>query len=50
MAFLRDDPYFFWYFTDTDWFLDPYGAEDYALFDSSDVGFGQGADAEWRGS
>jgi hypothetical protein len=50
MAYLRDDPYFFWYFSTADWHVDPYGEEDYALFDSNDVEFGQGSDAEWRGS
>ena len=29
----RDDPYFYFYFTDTHWDDDPYDADDYALFD-----------------
>lgn len=50
MAHLRDDPYFFWYFPGGDWFVDPYGAEDYALFDQGGAEFGKGVEAEWSGS
>ena len=34
-AYLRDDPYFFWYFREGSFLNDPYGDEDYALFESS---------------
>lgn len=50
MAYLRDDPYFFWYYSGSGWFSDPYGAEDYALFDSQEVNFGAGGETEWAGS
>jgi hypothetical protein len=50
LAHLRDDPYFFWYHAGSDWFEDPYGADDYALFDSGGSDFGQGAETEWHGS
>ena len=50
MAHLRDDPYFFWYYVGADWFTDPYGAEDYALFDGNDGNFGRHVDREWHGS
>lgn len=51
MAHLRDDPYFFWYYVGTDWYSDPYGAEDYSLFDKAGGGkFGGHVDREWQGS
>ena len=50
MAYLQDDPYFFWYYSGSRWYNDPYGAEDYALFDSNDADFGQGAESDWYGS
>jgi arylsulfatase A-like enzyme len=50
LAYLRDDPYFFWYHTGSDWFDDPYGADDFALFDSGESDFGQGVETEWHGS
>jgi hypothetical protein len=50
MAYLRDDPYFFWYFSGLSGDTDTYDEADYALFDADDVAFGQGSDAEWRGS
>ena len=50
MAHLRDDPYFFWYYSGDDWFSDPYGDEDYALFDADDGSFGRDVDLEWHGS
>jgi hypothetical protein len=50
MAHLRDDPYFFWYYSGDNWFHDPYGADDYALFDSDDSSFGQDVELEWHGS
>ena len=50
-AHLRDDPYFFWYYNDYGWFDDPYGAEDYALFDAGRdmAGFAEGTQ-DWGGS
>lgn len=50
MRHLRDDPYFFWYFAGADWYADPYGAEDYALFDKGGGSFGGHVDREWQGS
>lgn len=50
MAHLRDDPYFFWYYAGDAWFDDPYGAEDYALFDAEEGDFGRDVDHEWHGS
>ena len=53
-AFLRDDPYFYWYFHDDGWFDDPYHEQDYSLFDA---GAGAAAlagdesfDGAWEGS
>jgi hypothetical protein len=35
----------------TDWYADPYGAEDYSLFDKGGGGkFGGHVDREWQGS
>ena len=50
MAHLRDDPYFFWYYTGEHWFTDPYGAEDYSLFDGNHGNFGRDVEREWHGS
>ena len=50
LAHLRDDPYFFWYFQGANWYADPYGADDYALFDTSASEFGHGTESEWHGS
>jgi hypothetical protein len=48
-AHLRDDPYFYWYYRPDSWFSDPYGEEDYALFDSGDeADFDVGG--SWSGS
>jgi hypothetical protein len=47
---LQDDPYFFWYFREDSWFTDPYGAEDYALFDGGESGFGEDVSDDWYGS
>lgn len=49
-AHLRDDPYFFWYFRDGSWMKDPYGDEDYSLFDAGDADFGGDAPDDWAGS
>ena len=32
-AFLRDDPYFYWYYYDDTWYDAPYTADDSSLFD-----------------
>ena len=50
MAYLQDDPYFFWYYPGHDWYRDPYGDEDYALFDADEASFGAGSESEWHGS
>jgi hypothetical protein len=49
-AYLRDDPYFFWYYREDSWFSDPYGAEDYALFDAAESDFGADVGDDWAGS
>jgi uncharacterized membrane protein YgcG len=57
-AYLRDDPFFYWYYNDDTWFDDPYGADDYALFDGGPDTFqggggdfgGGGASDDWGGS
>ena len=49
-AHLRDDPYFYWYYEADDLFDDPYGADDYALFDQDASGFADGVETEWEGS
>ena len=49
-AHLRDDPYFFWYFREDGWLGDPYGADDYALFDRGEHEFGTGVTDPWTGS
>lgn len=50
LAYLRDDPFFFWYYGGEEWLGDPYGVDDFALFDSNDGDFAQGAEPDWRGS
>jgi hypothetical protein len=48
---LRDDPYFYWYYRPTHFLSDPYGRDDYALFDRDEPGdFGAGVDDAWQGS
>jgi len=49
-AHLRDDPYFFWYFREGSWMKDPYGEEDYSLFDDAETDFGGDAPDDWAGS
>lgn len=54
-AYLRDDPYFFWYFDGADWF-EAYDEYDYALFDRETTAAGGPDDAgphgaePWEGS
>lgn len=49
---LRDDPYFYWYYSDSSWFHDPYGEEDYALFDTGveEGDFAAGVEDQWEGT
>jgi hypothetical protein len=49
-AHLRDDPYFFWYFHDDSWLADPYGSDDYALFESDTQELGTDVADSWSGS
>lgn len=49
-AYLRDDPYFYWYYNDVDWFADPYGADDFALFDEGAGAIGGDVPDDWSGS
>ena len=48
---MRDDPYFYWYFWHDGWVGDPYGEEDYRLFDhAGDGNFDYGTGDEWQGT
>ena len=51
-AHLRDDPYFFWYFDQEQWFGESFTAEDYALFDGGAQAVDLDADlqSDWEGS
>lgn len=50
-AHLRDDPFFYWYYRPAGWLSDPYGEDDYALFDADDdADFGAGVESHWEGS
>lgn len=52
-AFLRDDPYFYWYFHDDGWFDDPYSEQDFGVFDEragAAVLAEEGFDGAWEGS
>ena len=50
-AHLRDDPYFYWYYVDDVWIDEPYGADDYALFDDyHDDHFGSDVHDGWEGT
>lgn len=46
---LRDDPYFYWYYHSS--YHDPYGAEDYALFDQVEGNMSYGdVESQWEGT
>ncbi|MBX3183332.1 MAG: hypothetical protein KIT72_03805 [Polyangiaceae bacterium] len=47
-AHLNDDPYFFWYFHSRS--PDPYGSDDYALFDYRGSSLDGPTDDNWAGS
>jgi hypothetical protein len=50
-AHLRDDPYFYWYLHDDAYGPDPYGPEDFALFEDQRQGdFGDHVDDGWAGT
>ncbi|MCB9753562.1 MAG: hypothetical protein H6713_26770 [Myxococcales bacterium] len=49
-AHLREDPYFFWYFHEDAWFGEPYGDEDYSLFETGASDFGDMVEDNWEGS
>lgn len=49
MGHLRDDPYFYWYFHSSS-FHDPYGDDDYSLFDTDKGDIPDGPDDAWAGS
>ena len=48
-AHLRDDPYFYWYYNDLG-FADPYGPDDFALFDAGAGALGGDVPDDWSGS
>ncbi|MEM1033132.1 MAG: hypothetical protein AAF928_18655 [Myxococcota bacterium] len=50
-AHLRDDPYFYWYYVDTPWNEEAYGASDYRLFDDAGgADFGADDYGGWEGT
>jgi hypothetical protein len=50
-AYLHDDPYFYWYYSDHRWYDDPYYSDDYDLFDASrHDAYADDMDNNWEGS
>lgn len=49
-AHLRDDPYFYWYYVDDHWDDEPYGYDDYRLFDDDGGDFGADDYGGWEGT
>lgn len=50
-AHLRDDPYFYWYYTRSPWHSHPYDQDDFALFDRSRSGpLDNVTEDDWAGS
>lgn len=50
VAWLRDDPYFYWYGSSYHWHSSPYTRRDYALFDDANQPYDADMDAGWEGS
>lgn len=50
IAWLRDDPYFYWYSSPFPADPEPYTREDYALFDEREAPDERGDDDGWEGS
>lgn len=50
IAWLRDDPYFYWYQSSYHWHRSPYTRDDYALFDDANQPHDADLDAGWEGS
>ena len=48
LAHMRDDPYFYWFFDDSDDYA--YDDSDYALFDQEGGDFGAAVDDQWEGT
>lgn len=50
VAWLRDDPYFYWYHSSYHWHSSPYTSSDYALFDDASQPQEADLEAGWEGS
>ena len=50
LLYLRDDPYFFWYFHNSAIDEEVYGVSDFGLFDAGEHDFGSDVTDNWGGS